>query len=306
MSGAASKSATILAGTTLIGIALAIVAMACFATLDSLTKYISTGVPVFMAIWFRYTVQAVLTTAVVLPLRGKKVLYTAHLKFQVLRGVLLISTSLLAYLSLRFMPVGEFTAIVMIAPLIITLLAATLLAEKVSPLRWALVAGGFTGTLIIIRPGQDIFEWHTLLPVALAFLMAWFQTLTSKLAKTEDPATMHFYTGWVGALASSLGLPFVWQSLPSFKLWSLMALIGALGAVGHFLLILAYQRAPAATITPYLYTQIGFAMLGGWLIFSHVPDGFALFGMATIAVCGALGAWLVVREGKMIMEPADS
>ena len=306
MSGAASKSATILAGTTLIGIALAIVAMACFATLDSLTKYISTGVPVFMAIWFRYTVQAVLTTAVVLPLRGKKVLYTAHLKFQVLRGVLLVSTSLLAYLSLRFMPVGEFTAIVMIAPLIITLLAATLLAEKVSPLRWALVAGGFTGTLIIIRPGQDIFEWHTLLPVALAFLMAWFQTLTSKLAKTEDPATMHFYTGWVGALASSLGLPFVWQSLPSFKLWSLMALIGALGAVGHFLLILAYQRAPAATITPYLYTQIGFAMLGGWLIFSHVPDGFALFGMATIAVCGALGAWLVVREGKMIIEPADS
>lgn len=280
--------------------------MACFATLDSLTKYISTGVPVFMAIWFRYTVQAVLTTAVVLPLRGKKVLYTAHLKFQVLRGVLLVSTSLLAYLSLRFMPVGEFTAIVMIAPLIITLLAATLLAEKVSPLRWALVAGGFTGTLIIIRPGQDIFEWHTLLPVALAILMAWFQTLTSKLAKTEDPATMHFYTGWVGVLASSLGLPFVWQSLPSFKLWSLMALIGALGAVGHFLLILAYQRAPAATITPYLYTQIGFAMLGGWLIFSHVPDGFALFGMATIAVCGALGAWLVVREGKMIMEPADS
>ena len=301
MNSAASKSAV-----TLAGIALATVAMACFATLDSLTKYISTGVPVFMAIWFRYTVQAVLTTAVVLPLRGKKVVHTAHPKFQVLRGVLLVSTSLLAYLSLRFMPVGEFTAIVMIAPLIITLLAATLLAEKVSPLRWALVAGGFTGTLIIIRPGQDIFEWHTLLPVALAFLMAWFQTLTSKLAKTEDPATMHLYTGWVGALASSLGLPFVWQSLPSFKLWGLMAFIGVLGAVGHFLLILAYQRAPAATVTPYLYTQIGFAMLGGWLLFAHVPDGYAIFGMVMIAVCGAAGAWLVVREGKMIIEPADS
>ena len=282
------------------------VAMACFATLDTLTKYISTGVPVFMAIWFRYTVQAVLTTAVVLPMRGKQVLYTAHPKFQVLRGVLLVSTSLLAYLSLKFMPVGEFTAVVMIAPLIITLLAATLLKEKVSPLRWALVAGGFTGTLIIIRPGHDVFEWHTLLPVALAFLMAWFQTLTSKLAKTEDPATMHLYTGWAGALVSALGLPFVWQSLPSLKLWALMALIGVLGAVGHFLLILAYQRAPAATVTPYLYTQIGFAMLGGWLLFAHVPDGPAIFGMAMIAVCGAVGAWLVVRQGKMVLEPADS
>lgn len=301
MSGAAGKSIT-----TLAGIALAIIAMTCFATLDSITKYVSTYVPVFMAIWFRYTVQAVLTTAVVLPLRGKQILHTAHPKFQVLRGVLLVSTSLLAFLSLKFMPVGEFTAVVMIAPLIITLLAATLLGEKVSPLRWALVAGGFAGTLVIIRPGQDIFEWHTLLPVGLAFLMAWFQTLTSKLAKTEDPATMHLYTGWVGALASSLGLPFVWQSLPSLKLWGLMALVGVLGAVGHFLLILAYQRAPAATITPYLYTQIGFAMLGGWLLFSHVPDGFAMAGMAMIAICGAAGAWLVVRQGKMVLEPADS
>ena len=293
-------------GTTLIGIALAVIAMVCFAALDTITKYVSASVPLFMAIWCRYTVQAVLTTAVVLPLRGRAALRTVHPKFQVLRGVLLLSTSLLAYLGLKFMPVGEFTALVMIAPLIITLLAATMLGEKVSPLRWALVTGGFTGTLIIIQPGHDVFEWHTLLPVALAFLVAWYQTLTSQLAKTEDPATMHLYTGWVGALIAALGLPFVWQSLPSLKLWGLMALLGVLSAVGHFLLILAYQRSPAATLTPYLYTQIGFAMMGGWLVFSHVPDGFALMGMTLIAICGAAGAWLVVREGKMTIEPADS
>ena len=297
---AVDKSATALAG-----IGLVLIAMVCFAALDTLTKYISSSVPIFMAIWFRYTVQAVLTSAVVLPLRGRQILYTAHPKFQILRGMLLVSTSLLAFSSLKFMPVGEFTAVMMIAPLIITLLAATLLREKVSSLRWALVAGGFTGTLIIIRPGQEVFEWHTLLPVGLAFVVAWFQTLTSKLAKTEDPATMHLYTGWVGALVSALGLPFVWQSLPSFELWGLMALIGVLGAVGHFLLILGYQRAPAATVTPYLYTQIGFAMLGGWVVFSHVPDGLSILGMAMIAVCGAVCAWLVVREGKIMIQPAD-
>lgn len=294
------------AGTTLVGIFLAIVAMICFATLDNITKYVSTSVPVFMAIWFRYTVQAVLTTAVVLPLRGRQVLRTAHPKFQILRGVLLVSTSFLAFLSLRFMPVGEFTAIVMTAPLIITLLAATVLGEKVSKLRWALVVGGFVGTLIIIRPGASTFEWYTLLPICLAFFMAWFQTLTSKLAKTEDPATMHLYTGWVGSLVCALGLPFVWQELPSSQTWWWIALVGVLGAVGHFLLILSYQRAPASTITPYMYTQIGFAMIGGWLVFSHLPDGFAFLGMGMIALCGALGAWLVVRESKMLVEPADS
>lgn len=305
MSSAFSEPQARLASTTLAGIGLALLAMACFATLDTLTKYVSASVPVFMAIWFRYTVQAVLTTAVVLPLRGKQIFYTAHPKFQILRGVLLVSTSMLAFLSLKFMPVGEFTAVVMIAPLIITLLASTLLGDKVSPLRWALVAGGFVGTLMIIRPGQEVFQWHTLLPVALAFLMAWFQTLTSQLAKTEDPATMHLYTGWVGALVAALGLPFVWQSLPSFDLWALMALVGVLGAVGHFLLILAIQRAPAATVTPYLYTQIGFAMLGGWVVFAHVPDRFSILGMGLIAVCGAVGAWLVVRDGKMLIEPAE-
>ena len=292
--------------TTLVGIVLALTAMVCFATLDSITKYVSTGVPVFMAIWFRYTVQAVLTTAVVLPMRGRQVLRTAHPKFQVLRGVLLLGTSMLAFLSLRFMPVGEFTAIMMIAPLIITLLAATLLKEKVSVLRWALVVGGFIGTLIIIRPGQESFEWHTLLPISLAFCVAWFQTLTSKLAKTEDPATMHLYTGWVASLVCALALPFVWQDLPSSQIWWLIALVGVLGAIGHFLLILSYQRAPASTVTPYLYTQIGFAMLGGWLIFSHVPDLWALLGIAMIALCGALGAWLAVREGKVLIQTTES
>ena len=299
--GATGKSAS-----TLAGILLALVAMVCFATLDSITKYISTGVPVFMALWFRYTVQAVLTTAVVLPMRGRQVLRTAHPKFQLLRGLLLLSTSMLAFLSLQVMPVGEFTAILMIAPLIITLLAATLLGEHVSPLRWVLVVGGFVGTLIIIRPGQGSFEWHTLLPIALAFCMAWFQTLTSKLAKTEDPATMHLYTGWVASLVCALGLPFVWQALPSSQTWWLIALVGVLGAIGHFLLILSYQRAPASTVTPYLYTQIGFAMLGGWLIFSHVPDRWALLGIAMIATCGALGAWLAVREGKVLIQTTES
>ena len=76
--------------------------------------------------------------------------------------------------------------------------------------------------------------------------------------------------------------------------------------VGHFLLILAYQRAPAATLTPYLYTQIAFAMLAGWLVFQHVPDRWSTAGMVLIAVCGAAGAWLTVRERRPAPEPATA
>ncbi len=173
-----------------------------------------------------------------------------------------------------------------------------------SPLRWLLVAGGFAGTLVIIRPGGASFHWASLLPIGLVATNAWFQVLTSKLARTEDPVTMHLYTGWVGTLFASLALPFVWIHLGASWLWLGLGLMGFAATVGHFMLILAYQRAPAATLTPYLYSQIAFAMLGGWLVFEHVPDQWSMAGMVVIAICSAGGAWLTVLERRSSPEPA--
>jgi drug/metabolite transporter (DMT)-like permease len=288
------------------GILMALTAVACFGALDTTTKFVSASVPLLMALWFRYAFQAAATTLVVLPLRGMSALRTMHPRFQCLRGILLLASSLFAFASLKYMPVGEFTAIVMVSPLAITVLAATVLREKVTPLRWVLVAGGFIGTLIIIRPGGEAFTWASLLPLGLVITNAWFQVLTSKLARTEDPMTMHLYSGWVGALIASLALPFVWTHLADGWLWVALCFMGIMATVGHFLLILGYQRAPASTLTPYLYAQIAFAMIGGWLVFSHVPDGWALIGMSMIAVCGALGAWLTVRESRVVVTPVEA
>ena len=291
---------------SLAGIGLVVAAAACFSALDTTTKFISASVPLLMALWFRYAFQAIATTIAVVPVRGMSVWRTLHPRFQVLRGVLLLASSLFAFASLKYMPVGEFTAIVMIAPLVITVLAATVLKEKVSPMRWVLVTGGFIGTLVIIRPGGEAFHWASLLPLGLVGTNAWFQVLTSKLARTEDPVTMHLYTGWVGTLLASLALPFVWTMLPVWWLWAALCFMGFMATVGHFMLILAYQRAPAATLTPYLYSQIAFAMLGGWIVFSHVPDGWSMIGMVMIAVCGAGGAWLTVRESRVRLEPVEA
>ena len=282
----------------LAGIWLVLAASACFSTLDTLTKYISTAVPVLMGLWCRYLFQALATTAVVLPLRGMRIWRTRRLAWHLVRGALLLVCSLLAFVSLRHMPVGEFTAIVMVTPLAVTVLAAWLLKEQVSALRWALVIGGFLGTVIIVRPGGGAFGWASLLPLALVAANAAFQVLTRRLARTENPMTMHFYSSWTGALLPVAVLPLVWTTLPDPLLWVWLFVMGVLGAVGHFLLILAYQRAPASTLTPYLYTQIGFAMLGGALVFAQVPDAWSLLGIAMIAVCGAAGAWLTVRERR--------
>jgi len=291
---------------TLAGIGLVVLAVACFAVLDTTAKLSTTAVPILMGVWFRYAFQAVATTLVLLPRYGVTVLKTEHPRYQLLRGSLLLVSSTLAFLSLRYMPLAEFTSIVLIAPLVVTLFAATVLKEEVSPLRWALVAGGFAGTLVILRPGGTVFSWAILLPLGLVVSNAWFQVLTSRLARTEKPLTMHFYSGWVGTLIASVALPFAWAPLPGWHWWAILCLMGFMGTVGHLFLILAYQRAPASTLTPYLYGQIGFAMLTGWVMFSQVPDLASLVGMALIAVCGAAGAWLTVRERKEPIEPAES
>lgn len=277
------------------GIGFVVLAVACFAALDTGTKIVSSAVPVVMAVWFRYLFQAFVTGCVVMPRQGLALLRTQRPGLQFARGALLTASSVLAYLSLRHMPIGEFTAIVMLTPLTITLMAATSLGERITPLRWACVAGGFAGAITVIRPGADVFSLESLLPLGVVATNAAYQVLTSTLSRTDAPATTHFYTGCTGAALTALGLPFVWTSLAP-SVWAALVVIGICSTAGHYLLILGYGRAPVAVLTPYLYLQIGFATFAGWLAFAHVPDFWSVVGISMIGSFGALGTWLTARD----------
>lgn len=287
------------------GIALAVAAMACFATLDTITKWVALGVPVMMALSMRYGIQAALTTAVVLPHQGRAVWRTHHLGLHVLRGALLFSISALAFISLHRLPMGEFTSIVLLTPMVVTLVAARLLRERVSWLRKALVAGGFAGTLTILRPGADDFQWAMLLPLLLVCFNAAFQLLTSHMTKTEHPMTIQLYAAWLGALIPACLLPWVWEPVASLPLWAGIVATAIFSALGHYLFTLAFKHAPVSTLMPYNYTQIGFAILGGWLVFGQAPDAQSWLGMALIAACGAAGALLTRREGRVAAQSPE-
>ncbi len=284
---------------TLAGIALLVAAVACFAVLDTTTKRVTTEVPLLMAVWARYLFQALVTTAMVLPKKGLAVLETNNLGLHITRGVLLIVVTVLAFSSLKVLPVGEFTAIVMTTPLLVTLLAARLLGEHVSVLRLALVAGGFAGTAIIVRPNGDAMSWWLLLPLALVIANAAFQLLTSKMTRTESTMTTQFYTSWVGTALASIPLIWAWVPVTDLHLWLGLLLMGVAGAAGHLLMIMAFGRSPAATLRPYMYLQIGFAMLGGWIMFDHIPDHLSLIGIGLIAACGTAGGLLTLYEARL-------
>ncbi len=282
------------------GIALTLLMAGCFASMDTSIKVIGAVMPVLFVLWARYGIQAVLMAAWLS--RGAQATAGAtwrprQPRFQLMRGVLLLITSAAGFYGVQLMPVAEFTAIVMLMPLIVTLLAAWLLKEQVSRLRWAMVAGGFVGVLIVIRPGSGLFGWGVVLPLLAAVCYAMFQVLTRRLALLESPYTTHFCTGVVGftllsllVMVSNIDVASVWHAATAEHLGVLLA-IGLLGTVGHLLLIFALGRAPASVLMPFSYTQIAMAAAVGWWVFGDVPDGWAWLGMGVVAACGATSAW---------------
>jgi drug/metabolite transporter (DMT)-like permease len=285
------------------GIGFLLIALACFAFLDTITKQVLLTVPVLMVIWVRFVVQALLTTIFMLPRTGRGTFETKKPFAQLLRGALLLLCTLLACNSLKFMPVGEFAAISMTAPLFVTLLASRLLGEHVSGLRIALVCGGLIGALLIVRPGGATFGWAVLFPLGLVIANTTFQLLTSKITLTEKSTNTHFYSVWIGAAISTVLLVWGWQPITDLQLWARLILIGAAGAMGHFMLIVAFEKAPAATLMPYMYAQIAFAIFGGWLLFGHFPGALSMMGVGIIALCGIAAGVLTVVERKKLTPP---
>lgn len=284
------------------GIVLIVLATLAFAMLDTAVKYAAAVVPVTMLLWFRYLFQAILTGAMRFPSQGLGLLKTPNPRFQILRGVLLLVTSACAAFGLQHLPVGEFTAMVMLSPLVATALAAWLLKNQVSVRRWVLMVVGLLGVLLVVRPGGQVFSWALLYPLLMIASYAWFQVLTSRLSGEENPYTTHFYTGLVGACFTTPLAVLNWNSGVVWTHWPWFLVIGLTGTYGHLMLIRAYMRASAPVLTPYLYLQIAFATLFGWLAFDHVPDLMAWVGIGVIAISGIAIAMLTARESQSVRD----
>lgn len=294
-----------------LGIVLILLTAACFAALDTSIKLLGAFMPVLLLLFARYAFQAV-AMALWLAASPTPGFRTSHPKFQFVRGLLLLTASVMSFVGLQFMPVAEFTAVGMLTPVVVTLLAALFLNERVSRLRWALVIAGFSGALIVIRPGSGVFGWVAAFPLLMALSYGSFQVLTARLAAMEHPLTTHFYTGLVGMLWVT---PILWFSsvealaiLRSAPIWQLMLLlgVGAFGTAGHLCLIFGLGLAPTATLMPFIYTQIAFALAASGLVFGHLPDGWAWLGMGIIAASGAATVWLNLSASAQARRPVST
>lgn len=284
------------------GVGMMMVAVFMFSSMDTLAKFMLKSYPLGPLIWARYATHLVFMLILFGPRMRFDLVRTTHPWLQVLRGVLLVSSTAMFYLSLKFLPLAEAAAISFIGPVLVTVLSGPLLRERVSRRQWAAVVLGFIGVLVIIRPGGAVFSPTVLFPLVTALLFALYQIATRKVAGRDNPLTTLFYTALVGAVLTSVALPLTWQT-PTLVQLALMFAIGSFAGVGHFLLIRAVGHVSPMALAPFVYTQLVWSTLLAWLVFHEFPDGGSLLGMLIIIVAGLLAVnWQHMRR---ITDAAD-
>jgi drug/metabolite transporter (DMT)-like permease len=275
----------------LAGVGLYLAAVGVFASMDATTKLLVIGLPPTEVMWARFGFHLLIMATALRAFGGQRSQRAPWrpraLRVQIIRSLALAVCNLLYALALQRVPLAECTAINFVGPVLTVALAAVWLRERVGWRRWAGLLAGLAGVIIVLRPGFGVVAPAGLFAFASALVYAVYQILTRRLAGVDTAGTTILHTGLWAALATSLVLPFIWV-WPSWQGWLLMALLGALGGVGHYLLVLAYERAPASLVAPLSYAGMLFATLYGLVLFGEAPDAATLLGAPVVAAGGLL------------------
>ena len=277
----------------LTGIGLVSVTYLLFSLLDGSAKWLVAGMPVIMVVWLRFLSQVVLAGAVLFPLRGWSLLKTNHLRWHVLRALMFVAMTGINFWALQYLQLTVTSAIFFTVPLIIAVLSAPLLGEKLDRGRWLAIIGGFIGVLVIVRPGSAEFHPAMLASIVNAVLYAIFMLMTRRLAAYDSPETIQYLPAIGAVLVLTPFALYAWEWPDTWLEWAVAVLMGVLGSLGHYLLALAHRYAPSSVIAPFLYQQVLYMALFGYLVFGDVPSAAVWAGAAIVI---ASGLYLFARE----------
>ena len=289
------------------GIALVLLTACMFAGSDATIKYLGGALPVLILMWVRYMFQTTVLAGWQLARHRTLRFRTRVPALQCLRGLLLLVNSSASFYGVQRLPLAEYTALTLLAPVATTVLSALVLKERVSGARWAMVGLGLAGMLAVVRPtGGGALGWAALLPIFAALCYAAFQLLTRRIATADDLVVTNFFSALfvtlsLGAALWALPLdiaPTLRQATP--QQWGLLLLMGSFATAGHVFMAGAVRAAPLSVLMPFAYAQIAFATAIGWLVFGHAPEPWAIFGTCLIGMGGIGTVWLNGRGVRRI------
>ncbi len=265
--------------------------------MDGFAKYLTTSLPVLQIVWARYFFTVIIVLPLILIFFRKKINYSINIKLQILRGVLLLTANILFFYSISVIYLSKALTLAFIAPLIVTAFSPFYLKEKVGLNRWLAVIIGFSGCLIVIRPGFIEFNLATIAALGTGLLYGFYLIITRKISRTDNSYITLLLTGVVGAILSSSAMPFIWVA-PSSNEWFFMFLIGLFASVGHLLLILSLKLADASKLAPFGYFEIIPNIIIGFYFFKNHPDIYDLIGLSIII---SSGVYIFTKDHKNLV-----
>ncbi len=273
-----------------------LLAMATLSIMDAGIKWlVLRDIPVMQIIAIRGWLITIALLIYVIWRFDLKILHTTKLKQHIVRAGLGVFAPLLFFYSLRFLPLADATAIFFCGIFFMTAGSAWILNEPVGWHRWTAVIVGFIGVLIIIRPGAEVFQSASILPVISAASYATMLLWGRKLSKTESTLKIVFYFNLVFMLIGSCGLPFVWRSVPALDA-TLLLMVSAIALLGYYSVTRAFTLAPISVIAPLEYTSLIWALILGYAIWGEFPDLISWIGISIIVWSGL---YIVYREKRV-------
>ena len=268
-----------------LGALLTMLAMLCFAGMDTISKWLVADYAVTQMMWIRSALFFLFAWFVVRKQGLRGALRSARPVLQVVRSLVAIVEGAMFVLAFRYLPLADTHAVAATSPLIVIALGVLFLGERAGTARWLAVAAGFVGVLLIVHPGFRTLDWPLLLPLAGAAMWAVYQILTRLASLSDSPGTSLLWSAVVAFIATSFVGPLYWQ-WPTPAAWALMIVVSLMGAVSHYALIKALDFAEAGAVQPYSYTLLVWVAVMGWLVFGDVPDGWTIFGAAVVVASG--------------------
>lgn len=266
------------------------------------TKYLAAEFPVLQIIFFRSLGQTLWMLLLFWPSHGPGMFRSARPGLQAARSALLFVSGMFWVAAVATVPLTTASAINFTAPLMVVIMSVPLLGEKVGPHRWAAVAVGFAGALVVIRPTSGDVPAATFLLLAASFLFACYQILTRKVAASDSAATTSVFTVIVALVVSAVLVPwnYIAPDEGDYLVWVAFFATGLLGGARHYFVVKAYASAPASVISPFFYCELVGVALLGYFVFGDLPDVWTWVGAAIIVVSG-----LYIAQRERINARAD-
>jgi drug/metabolite transporter (DMT)-like permease len=270
-------------------------AAALLTALDVGVKWLAAAYPVPQIAFLRYFMGLFIAAGIAWQMGGLRTLRTRRPGGHLLRSVLNLVTMLTLYYAFRAMPLADALAITYASPIILTALSVPMLGERVGPRRWAAVAVGFAGVLVIVQPGGNGVELPALLALVSALCYALTLVTSRQLSTTESSHTILFYYSvWV-LVGTGVMLPWAWIT-PRWEDVPIFLFVGISGSLGQFCLAQALRYGEASMLAPIDFTGLLWAMLFGFIFWHDIP-GLSMIGGAVLVIGSSI--YIAHRETRL-------